>query len=120
MRARRAGAALSPAPMGATPAPGTALHHISWREGGRRLAQASPIKSQILPHNGLGNVLFRTQYLGANRNAIETRTFYRGKKKKKSIKTNERIQYAFLEQCPVVQVQYKLIVRRLRNLREVI
>lgn len=42
------------------------------------------------------------------------------KKKKKSIKTNERIQYAFLEQCPVVQVQYKLIVRRLRNLREVI
>lgn len=41
-------------------------------------------------------------------------------KKKISIKTDERLQYAFLEQCPVVQVQYKLIVRRLRNLREVI
>lgn len=128
------------------------------REGGRRLAPASPVKSPILPRNSLDNVLFKTQYLGANWNEIKICAFYHEKKKKSSVKTDvkpylqgnhyliscssstlkekndgreiwqkKKLTYifscsphAFVEQYPVVEMRYKLIVRNLQNFREIL
>lgn len=44
---------------------------------------------QILPHSSLDNVLLKTQYFGANQNAIKTYTRYH--EKNCSIKTDVRL-----------------------------